>query len=137
MLNLLSKSHPCLHPEEPCARICRYRLHGTATCALVESERTHEPNEIAKLTGMPMRLVEMALASGMERWKVGMRRLGVRATRTVAHSAERDRAETLDQLAKMLAHVVDVPAHGAGRRLTVAEIKAAFPGVKISTKGRR
>ena len=131
----LKEQHPCLSPAEPCGLVCRYRLNGTATCALVAASTPRGLAEIARLMGAPIRLVEMAEASGLERWRKGMKAAGVRFPATRPRTEEDERREAYGQLATMLSRTLDVPAHGPGRRLTVAEIRAAFPGTPI-TKGR-
>ena len=88
------------------------------------------------MMGAPVRLVEMAEASGLERWRKGMKAAGVRFPATKPRSEEDERREAYGQLSVMLSRTLDVPAHGPGRRLTETEIRAAYPGVKISTKGR-
>ena len=82
-----------------------------------------------------MRLVEMAKTSGLERWRKGMKAAGMRAPVVKSRTEEDERREAYAQLSVMLSRTLDVPAHGPGRRLTVAEIKAAFPGTPI-TRGR-
>ena len=132
---LLNQFHPCREPAEPCGLECRYRLHGAATCALVAASTPRGLAEIAKLMGAPLRLVEMAEVSGLERWRAGMKAAGVRAPAVKSRTEEDERREAYAQLATMLSRTLDVPAHGPGRRLTVAEIRAAFPGTPI-TRGR-
>lgn len=132
---LLNQSHPCQTPAEPCGLVCRYRLNGTATCALVAAATPRGLAEIAKLMGAPLRLVEMAEVSGLERWRAGMKAAGVRAPAVKPRTEEDERREAYGQLRHMLASVLDVPAHGPGRRLTVDEIRKAYPGTPI-TRGR-
>jgi len=85
--------------------------------------------------GAPLRLVEMAEASGLERWREGMKATGVRFPATKPRAEEDERREAYGQLATMLSRTLDVSGHGPGRRLTVEEIRKAYPGVKISRKG--
>jgi len=131
----LSQSHPCQTPAEPCGLECRYRLHGTATCALVAAATPRGLAEIARLMGAPLRLVEMAETSGLKRWRKGMKAAGMRAPVVKSRTEEDERREAYAQLSVMLSRTLDVPAHGPGRRLTVEEIRRAYPGVKISRKG--
>lgn len=77
----------------------------------------------------------MALASATKRWRKGMVAAGVRAPAVKPHSEADERREAYGQLTIMLSRTLDVPAHGPGRRLTVAEIKASYPGVKIARRG--
>ena|SRR5208283_1089342 len=131
---VLTTQRPCQHPAEPCSCACRYRLHGRATCALVAAEHAHGPGEIAALSGMPARLVAMALASGMRRWRFGMRQAGFRAPRAKPGTLADERADVVAQVQAMMARLVT--PHGPCRRLTSEEIRGAYPGIKISAKGR-
>ena len=91
-------------------------------------------DEIAKLAGWPAKLVTTALASGMARWRSGMVAAGVRAPAVKPHSEADERREAYGQLSVMLSRTLDVQPHGPGRRLTVEEIREAYPGVKIARK---
>ena len=123
---------PCARPAEPCGRKCRYRLHGKATCALVAASRARGVDEIAALAGWPAKLVTMALASGLSRWQKGMREAGYRRAGT--DSEEQQRAEAYGHLAQILARTLDTQPAGPGRRLSVEEIRKAYPGVKIARR---
>ena len=131
----LNEQHSCLSPAEPCGLACRYRLSGTATCALVAASSPRGLAEIAKMMGAPVRLVEMAEASGLERWRKGMKAAGVRFPATKPRSEEDERREAYGQLSVMLSRTLDVPAHGPCRRLTAEEIRTAYPGAKLSRRG--